>query len=121
MPSTKALGDAAETQALNHLQAQGLHLLGRNYRLPGRGAAELDLVMRASDGTVVFVEVRARRSPRFGGAAASIGWAKRQRLVRAAQHFVLRWPQCPPMRFDVVLIGPEGLQWLQGAFEPAWD
>lgn len=116
MPSTKSLGDAAEAQALDHLQAQGLQLLGRNYRLPGRGAAELDLVMRERDGTVVFVEVRARRSQRFGGAGASIGLAKRQRLLRAAQHFVLRWPQCPPMRFDVVLIGPEGLEWVQGAF-----
>ena len=46
--------------------------------------------MRDRDGTLVFVEVRVRRDARFGGAAASIGVAKRQRLVFAASHFLRR-------------------------------
>ena len=40
--STKARGDAAEDAALDMLQARGLRLLVRNYRMPGRGAAEID-------------------------------------------------------------------------------
>ncbi len=115
--STKARGDAAEDEALALLQAQGLRLLARNYRLPGRGAPELDLVMRSPDGTVVFVEVRQRSRSDHGGAGASIGLAKRARIVRAAQHYLMRWPQLPPVRFDVVLIEPSGPLWLQAAFE----
>jgi Holliday junction resolvase-like predicted endonuclease len=46
---------------LRHLQSAGLRLLARNYRTPGRGGGEIDLVMRDFDGTLVFVEVRARR------------------------------------------------------------
>lgn len=115
--STKARGDAAEDQALDHLQARGLRLLARNYRMPGRGAAEIDLIMQARDGTVVFVEVRQRSSTGHGGAGASIGAVKRQRIVRAAQHYLMRWRQCPPVRFDVVLIEGAGPQWLQAAFD----
>ena len=55
-------GDAAEDRALAHLQAAGLRLVTRNYRTPGRGGGEIDLVMRAPDGTLVFVEVRQRAS-----------------------------------------------------------
>ena len=118
-PSTKARGDAAEDAALAFLQARGLRLLARNYRMPGRGAAEIDLIMQERDGTVVFVEMRQRSSTRHGGAGASIGAAKRQRIVRAAQHYLLRWRQCPPVRLDVVLIEDAGPQWLQAAFDAA--
>ena len=115
--STKARGDAAEDQALALLQAQGLRLLARNYRLPGRGAAEIDLIMQAGDGTVVFVEVRQRSRSDHGGAGASIGAAKRARTVRAAQHYLMRWRHLPPVRFDVVLIEGVTPVWLPGAFD----
>ena len=76
--TTKQAGDAAEDRALAHLVASGLRLLARNYRTPGRGGGEIDLVMRAADGTVVFVEVRKRASrslaePRPAWAMSSSG------------------------------------------------
>ena len=61
-PTTKQAGDAGEDAALAFLQDQGLRLLVRNYRTPGRGGGEIDLIMRAPDTTLVFVEVRRRRS-----------------------------------------------------------
>ncbi len=115
--STKARGDAAEALALRHLEAAGLRLLTRNYRTPGRGGGEIDLVMQARDGTVVFVEVRARSSESHGGALASIGATKRARIVFAARHYLLRHASPPPCRFDVVLVGPAGVQWLPAAFD----
>ena len=114
--STKARGDAAEDQALRWLQARGLRLLHRNYRTPGRGGGEIDLIMQAADGTVVFVEVRQRSRNDFGGAAASITAVKRQRIIRAAHHYLLRWRNLPPTRFDVVTLDAGALQWLQAAF-----
>ncbi len=98
------------------MQAQGLRLLQRNYRTPGRGGGEIDLIMQAPDGTVVFVEVRQRSRSDFGGAAASISALKRRRIILAAQHYLLRWRRLPPARFDVVAIDPAGVQWLQAAF-----
>ena len=107
---------AAEDLALAHLQAAGLQLAARNYRTPGRGGGEIDLVMRDRDGTLVFVEVRSRSGGGFGGAGASIGAAKRQRIVLAARHYLLRLPSPPPCRFDVVLV-EHGVQWIQAAFD----
>lgn len=102
---------------MQHLQQQGLRLLARNYRTPGRGGGEIDLVMAARDGTVVFVEVRQRSDDRHGGAAASIGVGKRRRIVFAARHYLLRLRQTPPCRFDVVTVDARGVQWLQAAFD----
>lgn len=116
-PSSKQSGDAAEDRALRHLQQAGLRLLARNYRTPGRGGGEIDLVMREPGGTVVFVEVRKRASRAFGGAAASIGHVKQRRIVFAARHFLMRLAQQPPCRFDVVSVEAGRIEWLRGAFD----
>ncbi|QXL84258.1 YraN family protein [Comamonas sp. NLF-1-9] len=116
-PTTRVRGQQAEDAALAHLQAAGLKLVQRNYRTPGRGGGEIDLILRDADGTLVFVEVRSRASAGFGGAAASIGALKRRRIVFAARHYLMRLPSLPPCRFDVVALGPQGLQWLRAAFD----
>ena len=119
-PTTKALGDLAEARALDHLSGAGLVLVRRNYRVargPRARGGEVDLVMREPDGTLVFIEVRVRRDERFGGAAASIGAAKRQRLVFAASHFLRRFASPPPCRFDVVAIDGDRIEWLRAAFD----
>ncbi|GAB4214298.1 MAG: YraN family protein [Rhodoferax sp.] len=115
--TTKQAGDAAEDQALRHLQAAGLRLLARNYRTPGRGGGEVDLILRAPDGTCVFVEVRQRANSRHGGAAASISATKRRRIVFAARHYLMHLPTEPACRFDVVTVESGRLQWLPGAFD----
>lgn len=113
----KARGDAGEDEALAFLQGQGLRLLQRNYRTPGRGGGEIDLIMQSADGTVVFVEVRQRSRSDHGGAAASVGPVKQRRIILAARHYLLRWRRLPPVRFDVVAIEAQGPQWLQAAFD----
>lgn len=115
--TTKQVGDAAEEAALQYLEKANLRLLERNYRTPGRGGGEIDLIMRAPDGTLVFVEVRQRRSSSHGGAAASISAPKQRRIVFAARHYLMRLRQPPPCRFDVVLLEHGGIQWLQAAFD----
>jgi putative endonuclease len=118
--STKAIGDDAESLALAYLQRQGLVLVQRNYRLAGgphaRGA-ELDLILRESDGTLVFVEVRSRAGASHGGALASVGSTKQRRIVRAAQHYLLRLPVLPPCRFDVVALDGGQISWIKAAFD----
>ncbi len=115
--TTKQVGDAAEAAALHYLQQSGLRLLERNYRTPGRGGGEIDLIMRAPDGTTVFVEVRQRKSASHGGAAASVGATKQRRIIFAARHYLMRLREPPPCRFDVVLLEHDGIQWLQAAFD----
>jgi putative endonuclease len=118
--STQQRGDAAEAQARQHLEQQGLRLLAQNWRCR---LGELDLVMLDVD-TVVFVEVRYRRHSAWGGAAQSVDARKREKLSRAAQYFLQqesRWAKYP-CRFDVIAINadsqaPTQLDWIQNAFD----
>jgi putative endonuclease len=111
------LGAAAEQRAARHLEAAGLQLLARNYHCR---MGELDLVAR--DGEVLVVaEVRMRDSRQFGGAAASITWRKRARIVRATRHLLAREPalQRLRVRFDAMLLDGPGapIEWIKGAFD----
>ncbi|RZI92060.1 MAG: YraN family protein [Variovorax sp.] len=116
--TTKQRGDAAEDAALAHLQRAGLLPVTRNYRTPGRGGGEIDLIMRdPRDGTLVFVEVRQRASGSHGGAGASITHVKQRRIVFAARHYLCGLRALPPCRFDVVLVEAGAIEWLQGAFD----
>lgn len=124
MVTTQSKGNEAEQQALAYLQDQGLVELTRNYRVargPRARGAEVDLVMRDTDGTLVFVEVRSRRSTSQGGAAASVGSKKQRRCILAAQYFLMGWQRqhgtVPPCRFDVVAIDGDVLHWLRAAFD----
>lgn len=120
--AAQARGDAAEDLALQWLQARGLKLVQRNYRVAGGPRArggEIDLILRERDGTLVFCEVRQRSQGQHGGAAASVGAAKQRSLVLAAQHYLMRLAAVPPCRFDVVAVDGADVQWLRGAFDAA--
>ena len=115
--TTKQKGDTAEDRAIQYLQAQGLQLLQRNYRTPGRGGGEIDLIMRDAEGTLVFVEVRKRSNAQHGGALASVTHVKQRRIVFAAQYYLLKLRQVPPCRFDVVSDDGTKLHWVKAAFD----
>jgi putative endonuclease len=119
--TTKQRGDRAETLALTFLKRAGLQFVQANYKTPGRGGGEIDLVMRERDNTLVFIEVRQRSAQTHGGAGASISVPKQRRVVLAARYFLMRFASPPPCRFDVLLIDgalPQaGIEWLKGAFE----
>lgn len=114
----KTIGLLGEELALQHLKANGLKIIARNYRCK---MGEIDLVML--DGpTLVLIEVRCRSSKDYGGAAASVDWAKQRRLVRAAEHLLMKRADLRryPARFDVVAITtgePDTkIDWIKSAF-----
>ena len=119
--TTKSRGDEAEGQALAFLQAQGLRLVERNYRVargPSARGAEVDLIMEEpADGTLVFVEVRMRADRGHGGAASSVSSSKQRRCILGARHFLMSLPRLPPCRFDVVAIDGDEIEWLPAAFD----
>ena len=116
---SRNIGAQWENVVLTHLTSTGLTLLTRNFTCR---FGELDLVMRDRD-CVVFVEVRYRDSRARGDGVVSVGKAKRAKLVRAAQVYLLAHPQLAqePCRFDVIgcrgsLQQPQ-LDWIPSAFE----
>ena len=112
----RADGERAEALAAAFLTGRGLAVIARNVR---NRFGEIDLVAR--DGNVlVFVEVRLRRSLSYGGAAASITAAKRERLRRAAEGYLATLRVVPPCRFDAVLLDAvrgDRIEWLRDVMD----
>jgi len=110
----RSSGNLAEALAADYLQFRGLRLIERNYSCR---LGEIDLIL--TDGpTLVFAEVRLRRNLDYGGPAASITAAKRQRILRAARHYLSGRPE-GPCRFDVILLDgldPDRIEWIKNAF-----
>ena len=107
-------GALAEEVAAEFLIGRGLKLLERNYRCR---FGEIDLIM-SQGSTIVFVEVRYRRTHSFGGAIESITGAKREKLLRAARHYMAAAKTFPACRFDAVLLSGDTheMQWIENAF-----
>ena len=111
---TKTSGELAEALGADYLQARGLRLVERNYRCR---LGEIDLILEEGP-TLVFAEVRLRRNRDYGGAAASITAAKRQRILRAARHYLSGKPE-RPCRFDAIVLDaldPDHIEWIKDAF-----
>lgn len=108
-------GEQAEALAADFLCGKGLRIAARNYR---SRHGEIDLIAREG-ATVVFVEVRSRSSEAYGGAAASITAAKREKLLKTARHYLAGITPLPPCRFDAVLVTgePPRIEWIRNAIE----
>lgn len=114
----KAIGCRGEKQALDYLQLRGLVHLESNYLCK---VGEIDLVMRDGD-TLVFVEVRQRKNNLYGTPLETVSSAKKHKLRRTAEHFLLvrKISTRQALRFDVVGILGAGanaqIDWVQNAF-----
>ena len=98
-------GSRFEQQACEYLQSQGLRLVAQNWQQPKIG--ELDLVMIETGSawsTLVFVEVRQRKSSNYGDAALSVTASKQRKVIKTAQSFLQQYPEYAhyDCRFDVI-------------------
>lgn len=113
---TTAVGKQWEDYVLEHLQRQGLRLLQRNYRCRH---GEIDLVMEEGP-VLVFVEVRFRRSVRFGGAMESVDRRKQSKLLATAATYLQERRVDRAVRFDVAALSAgrdePRLVWVRDAF-----
>jgi putative endonuclease len=89
-----------EALAEKYLRDKGMKILGRRLRVGKRD--ELDLLARKGD-TLVFIEVKTRRSETFGRPSAAVNKDKRFRISRAAMRYMKKLKKKPLyFRFDIV-------------------
>ncbi len=95
------LGRRGEDLACEELRRRGYAILARRFRTRH---GEIDIVARDGD-VLVFVEVKARSSARFGGARSAVTWPKQRKIMMMAQRYMKRvgWSK-RPCRFDIVAI-----------------
>lgn len=111
--SQQITGSAAESQALAHLQQQGLRLVTQNYRCK---LGEIDLIMMDGE-ELVFIEVRFRKNDSHVSPLQSITPRKQQRILNTAEIYLQQhYRAYPPCRFDVVCITGNTLEWIANAF-----
>jgi putative endonuclease len=97
---TGKLGSEGEDLAVHYLQGKGFRILKRNYKTP---IGEADIVA-ASEGIVVFVEVKTRSSARFGEPFEAVNTRKREKLKKIALYYQMHEDNKAAIRFDVVSI-----------------
>ncbi len=96
------LGRWGQKQCENFLKKKGYKTLTKNFSCR---TGEIDLIMAAGAGTVVFVEVKTRKNENFADAEAAITSAKKERMKKAANLFVKKHKLYDkPLRFDVVIV-----------------
>jgi len=106
-------GESAEEQAHNFLIDKGLKPISRNFRCK---QGELDLIM-ADKQTLVIIEVRFRKTDKYGSAVESITRSKQSRIIAATHVYLASQKTDCPIRFDVVAIsGDDRIDWIQNAF-----
>ncbi len=93
-----------ERLAAENLESQGFSIIARNFRLR---LGEIDLIGWEGE-TLVFVEVKCRKSRRFGYGGEAITLQKQRKIIQTAQAFLSRFPQLPPCRFDAVIVDLSG-------------
>lgn len=116
MDNRQQTGRRGEDIATAYLLERGYTILGRNWRCP---AGELDVIAQ-KDNVLVFVEVRARRTARFGRPEESITPAKQTRLIALAQTYLQQSQLTPPAwRIDVAAVwlsaGPPQVNYIENA------
>ena len=98
-------GELGERIAERWLRRQGWRVVMRRFR---SGHRDIDLVVER-DGTVAFVEVKARSGREFGDPFESVNWRKQRELARSASVWIDRhWRPTDSYRFDVIGVLVEG-------------
>jgi putative endonuclease len=115
-----SLGKRGEDLACCELRRRGYEIVERRYRTRH---GEIDIIARDA-GVLVFVEVKARSSDRFGAGVHAVTVAKQRQIAGMASHYLsARRLMDVPCRFDVVSVliesGQPAIDVIQGAFESA--
>lgn len=117
MNKRQETGAQGEHLARKFLEKQGMVLICANYACRW---GELDLVM-LEEQTLVFIEVKTRRSLRYGSALEAVTPQKQRRLWMSVRDYLLKHPHEGPVRFDVVGIhrqsGQEKIDYVRNALD----
>lgn len=97
---SKEIGKRAEERALNLLSNQGYELCEKNYRYK---RSEIDLIVRKSQ-TLVFIEVKYRRTTKFGHPEEFVSANQKRSILEGAEHYITEIGWQHHIRFDIIAV-----------------
>ena len=103
MNHNQRIGKWGEETAVEYLTARGCEIVARNARTP---YGEIDIIAK-QDNILVFVEVKARSSNRYGYPEYSVSPKKRLHLLSSAEKYILEHPEFTTWRVDVIAVEGE--------------
>ncbi|MCD4689232.1 MAG: YraN family protein [Desulfuromonadaceae bacterium] len=96
-----SLGKWGEEQATRFLRRAGMKIVARNLRTP---VGEVDIIARKGK-TLIFAEVKTRRSSAYGTPQEAVGATKQRQILRAASWYLNeQGEQDLQPRFDVLAV-----------------
>jgi putative endonuclease len=109
----RQIGSNYEQAAATYLSRQGYQILCMNYRCY---CGEIDIIAKEKD-TLVFIEVKYRRTSNFGDPAQAVNKKKQWKIYKSAQFYMKEHAiRDVPCRFDIVAIQGEQIRIIKNAF-----
>lgn len=111
----RKIGESYEKAALLYLQGEGVRIIEKNFRCR---QGEVDLIGWHGE-YLVFFEVKYRRDASAGFPAEAVDYRKQRKICRTAAFFLYqrKYGESIPIRFDVLAICGERINWYQNAFD----
>ena len=107
-------GNIAEDQAAKYLQNKGYKILTRNFSCK---VGEIDIIAQDKQNTIIFIEVKQRKTNLFGGGLAAVNKAKQRRITLTAAEYIKKThPKYFALRFDIITITGNDLEHYENAF-----
>jgi len=100
MAAHNELGKKGEEMAVHWFQQRGYAILHRNWR---HSHSEVDIIASKND-TLHFIEVKARKTEKYGLPEESVGVKKMEMLMKAAEEFLFRFPEWKRIQYDILSI-----------------
>ncbi len=105
-------GKDGEEKACNYLKSKKYKILEKNYRcLYG----EIDIIAKYNN-TLVIIEVKYRKSAKFGKGYEAVNYTKQQKIIKTLQYYINEKNVKMPVRFDVISIDNNEITHIENAF-----
>lgn len=114
--NTKNLGDYGERLACSFLEGKGYRILERNFR---GSYGEIDIITISPESHLVFLEVKTRRSKRYGEACEAVDFRKREKIISTSMEYILMKNLDFQLRYDIIEVYPssiESIRHIENAF-----
>ncbi len=115
----REVGSQYEVLAAKYLTENGMKVVETNFR---NRQGEIDII-GFHDGYLVFVEVKYRKTQQMGSPVEAVTLAKQKIICKVADYyrFLHKIMEQTPVRYDVIAILDDSIQWYQNAFMHQWN